>query len=61
MKLLVLKDTKQTTVTGLEMFKKSLDESQAGDNVGVLLRGVQKIGNRTWDGFSQTRFNYTAH
>jgi elongation factor Tu len=37
-----LKDTKQTTVTGLEMFKKSLDVSQAGDNVGVLLRGVQK-------------------
>jgi elongation factor Tu len=37
-----LKDTKQTTVTGLEMFKKSLESSVAGDNVGVLLRGVQK-------------------
>jgi elongation factor Tu len=37
-----LKDTKQTTVTGLEMFKKSLDSTVAGDNVGVLLRGVQK-------------------
>lgn len=37
-----LKDTKSTVVTGLEMFKKTLDETMAGDNVGVLLRGVQK-------------------
>jgi elongation factor Tu len=37
-----LADTKTTTVTGLEMFQKTLDESVAGDNVGVLLRGVQK-------------------
>ena len=37
-----LKDTKQSVCTGLEMFKKSLDETLAGDNVGVLLRGVQK-------------------
>jgi elongation factor Tu len=37
-----LKDTKTVVVTGLEMFKKTLDESIAGDNVGVLLRGVQK-------------------
>ena len=35
-----LKDTKTTTVTGLEMFQKTLEESVAGDNVGVLLRGV---------------------
>jgi elongation factor Tu len=34
--------TQNTTVTGLEMFQKTLDESIAGDNVGVLLRGVQK-------------------
>jgi elongation factor Tu len=34
--------TKTLTVTGLEMFQKTLDESVAGDNVGVLLRGVQK-------------------
>jgi elongation factor Tu len=40
--LVGLKDTKETTVTGLEMFQKTLDESVAGDNVGVLLRGVQK-------------------
>jgi len=37
-----LKDTRIATVTGLEMFKKSLDETLAGDNVGVLLRGIQK-------------------
>lgn len=37
-----LKDTKSCVVTGLEMFKKTLDETMAGDNVGVLLRGVQK-------------------
>ena len=40
--LVGLQPTKATTVTGLEMFQKSLEESIAGDNVGVLLRGVQK-------------------
>ena len=37
-----LKDTQKTIVTGVEMFRKSLDEGQAGDNIGVLLRGVEK-------------------
>ena len=37
-----LKKTKKVTVTGLEMFRKILDETVAGDNVGVLLRGVEK-------------------
>nr|YP_010020378.1 Elongation factor Tu [Ulva fenestrata]QOH91100.1 elongation factor Tu [Ulva fenestrata]QOH91102.1 elongation factor Tu [Ulva fenestrata]QOH91116.1 elongation factor Tu [Ulva fenestrata]QOH91138.1 elongation factor Tu [Ulva fenestrata]QOH91139.1 elongation factor Tu [Ulva fenestrata] len=37
-----LGDTKNVTVTGLEMFQKTLDETVAGDNVGVLLRGIQK-------------------
>jgi elongation factor Tu len=37
-----LKDTRKTVVTGLEMFRKTLDETVAGDNVGVLLRGVEK-------------------
>jgi elongation factor Tu len=37
-----LRDTKKTTATDLEMFRKLLDEVQAGDNVGVLLRGVDK-------------------
>ncbi len=35
-------DTRKTVATGLEMFRKTLDESQAGDNIGVLLRGVDK-------------------
>jgi elongation factor Tu len=37
-----LMDTKKTTVTGIEMFNKSLDQGQAGDNAGILLRGVKK-------------------
>ena len=37
-----LGDTRQTTVTGIEMFQKTLDEGFAGDNVGLLLRGIQK-------------------
>ncbi len=40
--LVGIKDTTSTTVTGLEMFRKILDETVAGDNVGVLLRGVEK-------------------
>ncbi len=36
------KDTKKTVVTGVEMFRKLLDQGQAGDNVGCLLRGVEK-------------------
>jgi elongation factor Tu len=35
-------EIKQTVITGIEMFRKLLDEAQAGDNVGLLLRGVQK-------------------
>ncbi|MBA3993684.1 MAG: elongation factor Tu [Cyanobacteria bacterium DS2.3.42] len=37
-----LHDTKKTTVTGIEMYQKTLDEGIAGDNVGVLLRGIDK-------------------
>jgi len=37
-----LKDTIKTTCTGVEMFRKQLDQGQAGDNVGLLLRGVDK-------------------
>ncbi len=35
-------DTRKTVVTGIEMFNKSLDEGQAGDNAGILLRGIKK-------------------
>ncbi|MCL1856468.1 MAG: elongation factor Tu [Kiritimatiellaeota bacterium] len=37
-----LKDTQKTTITGVEMFRKLLDQGQAGDNVGCLLRGTKK-------------------
>jgi elongation factor Tu len=37
-----MKDTAKTTVTGVEMFRKLLDEGQAGDNVGCLLRGIKR-------------------
>ncbi|MDE7351997.1 MAG: elongation factor Tu [Acetatifactor sp.] len=38
----IREDTKKTVVTGIEMFRKMLDEAQAGDNIGALLRGVQR-------------------
>jgi elongation factor Tu len=40
--LVGLGETKTTTVTGLEMFQKTLDKGMAGDNIGILLRGIQK-------------------
>lgn len=40
--LVGIRDTRNTTVTGIEMFKKSLEEGMAGDNAGLLLRGIQK-------------------
>lgn len=39
-----IKDTQKTTCTGVEMFRKLLDRGEAGDNVGVLLRGVDREG-----------------
>ncbi len=40
--LVGIKDTQKTVITGIEMFNKSLDEGMAGDNAGVLLRGIKK-------------------
>jgi len=40
--ILGIKNTQTTTVTGVEMFKKQLDQGQAGDNCGILLRGIEK-------------------
>ncbi|NTU73548.1 elongation factor Tu [Candidatus Roizmanbacteria bacterium] len=37
-----VKDTRKTVITGIEMFRKTLDEARAGDNVGLLLRGIEK-------------------
>ncbi|WP_075996184.1 elongation factor Tu [Salaquimonas pukyongi] len=39
-----IRDTKKTTCTGVEMFRKLLDRGEAGDNVGVLLRGIERDG-----------------
>jgi elongation factor Tu len=39
-----IKDTQKSTVTGVEMFRKLLDQGQAGDNIGALLRGVDREG-----------------
>ena len=37
-----IRDTKKSVITGIEMFKKSLDQGQAGDNAGILLRGIER-------------------
>ncbi len=42
LEIIGLKDTQKTTCTGVEMFRKLLDEGQAGDNIGALLRGIDK-------------------
>lgn len=39
-----IRDTQKTTCTGVEMFRKLLDQGQAGDNIGALLRGIEKDG-----------------
>ena len=44
MEIVGFQDTKKTVVTGVEMFKKLLDEGRAVDNVGLLLRGIDKEG-----------------
>ena len=42
LEIIGIKDTSKTTCTGVEMFRKLLDEGQAGDNIGALLRGIDK-------------------
>jgi elongation factor Tu len=44
MEIIGIRDTKKTVCTGVEMFRKLLDQGQAGDNVGLLLRGVDREG-----------------
>ncbi|WP_437419090.1 EF-Tu/IF-2/RF-3 family GTPase, partial [Sulfitobacter pontiacus] len=39
-----IRDTKKTTCTGVEMFRKLLDRGEAGDNIGALLRGIDREG-----------------
>jgi elongation factor Tu len=47
--------------TGVEMFKKLLDEGEAGDNAGLLLRGIEKTQIRRGMVLVQTRFYHSAH
>ncbi len=50
-----------STVTGVEMFRKILDEGEAGDNAGLLLRGIEKKADPPRYGYLQTRFYNSAH
>ena len=55
MEIVGFADTRKTVVTGVEMFKKLLDEGRAGDNVGLLLRGIEKNGRGARPGAGQAR------
>jgi translation elongation factor EF-Tu-like GTPase len=48
-----------STITGVEMFRKILDRGEAGDNVGLLLRGVDKAIKEEWLSLSQVQLNHT--
>jgi elongation factor Tu len=56
-----IRDTRETTVTGVEMFRKLLDEGMAGDNVGLLLRGVQERRHRARHGAGQAQLDQAPH
>ena len=56
-----LKDTVKTTVTGVEMFRKLLDQGQAGDNVGVLLARHEARGRGARSGSVQAGLDQAAH
>jgi elongation factor Tu len=50
-------EASKTVVTGVEMFRKILDRGEAGDNVGLLLRGIDKEEIKRGHGYCKTRFN----
>ena len=54
-------DTQKTVVTGVEMFRKLLDEGQAGDNVGVLLRGIEEGRRGARAGAGEAGLDHAAH
>ena len=56
-----MKATEKTTVTGVEMFRKILDEGQAGDNVGCLVAWSEARGHRAWAGACEARVDHAAH
>ncbi len=56
-----IKETRSTTITGLEMFQKTLDEGMAGDNIGILLRGIQKKRHRKRNGACSTKYHNSSY
>ena len=56
-----IKETTKTTVTGVEMFRKLLDEGRAGENVGVLLRGTKRDEVERGQVLAQAGFDHAAH
>ena len=54
----IKEETRKTVVTGIEMFRKLLDEAQAGDNIGALLRGVQRTEIERGTGSGKTGYRY---
>ena len=56
-----IRELQTTTVTGVEMFRKLLDEGQAGDNVGLLLRGDWEGGCGAGSGGGDAGFDYAAY
>ena len=56
-----LKATAKTMVTGVEMFRKLLDQGEAGDNIGALLRGIEARGRRARPGSGQAGLDHAAH
>ena len=56
-----LRPTTKTVVTGVEMFRKLLDQGEAGDNIGALLRGTQAGGGRARPGSGGAGLDHAAH
>lgn len=56
-----LRETQKTTCTGVEMFRKILDEGRAGDNIGALLRGYEEGGGGAGSGVGEAGEHHSAH
>ena len=56
-----IKPTSKTTVTGVEMFRKLLDQGQAGDNIGALLRGIEREGIERGQVLAKPGTRHAAH
>ena len=53
-------ETRKTVVTGVEMFRKLLDQAQAGDNIGLLLRGIGEDGGGAGAGAGEAGVDHAA-